>query len=258
MKLASFVWTPAAAVVVALSLSAYAPQDPAVGGASAPLSAPAAIAPTSPVQDPGVLLYPSVSTSSGAPTAAAFYQDVEGPGGARKRVPVVQGQSDAGPMGYVPGNQRPQSPGMEAYLKAETSDQKAAAREMLRRELEEQYDAFLGDREQEISHLEERIAKLREQLSRRRDAKGRMVELKLEMVISQADGLGWPDAAPGQIPADVFFGGRYQSTSDDWMRAYRSYHLVAPGQQSVPSLAVPPPSVPTKQIPRQPTEARPR
>ena len=45
----------------------------------------------------------------------------------------------------------------------------------------------------EIAALAERLDKLRGQLVKRKDAKSRMVELKLEMVLSQADGLGWPD-----------------------------------------------------------------
>lgn len=86
------------------------------------------------------------------------------------------------------------SPGMRSYREAKTDEEKASAKETIKKELDELYDHFIGDREKEIEQLEERIAKLREQLQRRREAKSRMVELKLEMLVSQAEGLGWPDA----------------------------------------------------------------
>ena len=54
------------------------------------------------------------------------------------------------------------------------------------------YDELLNGQEQEIDALEKRVVELREQLGRRREAKSRMVELKLEMLLSQTDGLGWP------------------------------------------------------------------
>lgn len=54
------------------------------------------------------------------------------------------------------------------------------------------YDELLNGQEQEIDALEKRVVELREQLGRRRQAKSRMVELKLEMLLSQTDGLGWP------------------------------------------------------------------
>jgi hypothetical protein len=54
------------------------------------------------------------------------------------------------------------------------------------------YDELLNSQEQEIDALEKRVVELREQLGRRRQAKSRMVELKLEMLLSQTDGLGWP------------------------------------------------------------------
>jgi hypothetical protein len=52
------------------------------------------------------------------------------------------------------------------------------------------YDELLNGQEQEINALEKRVVELREQLGRRREAKSRMVELKLEILLSQTDGLG--------------------------------------------------------------------
>jgi hypothetical protein len=82
---------------------------------------------------------------------------------------------------------------MQAYRDAKTDDDKAKARDEIKVQLAKQYDDLLANQEHQIKELEDRIAKLKDQLSRRRDAKEKMVNLKLEMVLSQADGLGWPD-----------------------------------------------------------------
>jgi hypothetical protein len=87
---------------------------------------------------------------------------------------------------------------MQDYQKAEGDEAKETARQAIKAELGQEYDAFLEAQEKSIVELESRLAKLRELLVRRTEAKDRLVELKLEMVISQADGLGWPsNSAPG-------------------------------------------------------------
>ncbi len=62
--------------------------------------------------------------------------------------------------------------------------------------LERQYDQHLTHQVQQMAELENRLEKLREQLERRQAAKTKLVELKLELLLSQADGLGWPEAPP--------------------------------------------------------------
>lgn len=73
------------------------------------------------------------------------------------------------------------------------SAERREAREKVASSLSTLYDDHLADQEKQIAALAERLDKLRGQLVKRKDAKARMVELKLEMVLSQADGLGWPD-----------------------------------------------------------------
>jgi hypothetical protein len=73
------------------------------------------------------------------------------------------------------------------------SAERREAREKVSSSLSTLYDEHLADQEKQIAALAERLDKLRGQLVKRKDAKARMVELKLEMVLSQADGLGWPD-----------------------------------------------------------------
>ena len=82
---------------------------------------------------------------------------------------------------------------MEAYRNAESDEDRNAAKSEIQKELDTQYDDFIDQQGKQVDGLESRLAKLNEQLQKRREAKSRMVELKLQMVISQADGLGWPD-----------------------------------------------------------------
>jgi len=81
------------------------------------------------------------------------------------------------------------------YKQAEDAEARQSHRDKISEVLSNHYDLYLKNQEEQVQQLEERIVKLRDQLDRRRDAKPRLVELKLEMVISQADGLGWPEEA---------------------------------------------------------------
>lgn len=92
---------------------------------------------------------------------------------------------------------------MQAYLQAyqaapEGSEQRAKMRAEIERGLSEQYDRHLSQHVQQVEELEARVAKLRQQLDRRQAAKARLVELRLELMLSQADGLGWPEG-PGDL-----------------------------------------------------------
>lgn len=100
-------------------------------------------------------------------------------------------------QGRLPGETAEQNSDLEiqkairAYLDS-ADENKSVARENLRELLAEKYDEFLEQQQQEIDQLKERIGKLEEHLQRRREAKDRMVDLRLEMTISELDGLGWP------------------------------------------------------------------
>ncbi len=91
-----------------------------------------------------------------------------------------------------------------AYQAAQDEETRSKAAEELKTGLGKQYDSFIEGQAKQIVELEERLAKLKEQLEKRRAAKERMVELKLQMVLSQAEGLGFPDAGP---PNAAFFYG---------------------------------------------------
>jgi len=78
----------------------------------------------------------------------------------------------------------------------EDSPQRAAIRAEVAQLLGQQYDQHLAAQVKQMADLENRLEKLREQLERRQAAKTKLVELKLELLLSQADGLGWPEAPP--------------------------------------------------------------
>jgi hypothetical protein len=86
------------------------------------------------------------------------------------------------------------------YQTSDSEDDKSKAKQGMREILGQQYDAFLETQDKQIEELEARIEELRSKLAKRREAKDRMVDLKLEMLISEADGLGWPDNV-----SNVFF-----------------------------------------------------
>ena len=91
---------------------------------------------------------------------------------------------------------------LQSYLRGyqaapEDSEQRAEMRAEIERWLSAQYDQHLSQHVQQVAELEARVTKLRQQLERRQAAKARLVELRLELMLSQADGLGWPEGPGG-------------------------------------------------------------
>jgi hypothetical protein len=133
---------------------------------------------------------PGQASAPATVIAPGQYQDYAGQYPMRALLGSTQDVAVAGFYEQRPG-EMPKA--MQAYRDAKTDDDKTKARDEIKVQLAKQYDDLLANQEQQIKELEDRIAKLKDQLSRRRDAKEKMVNLKLEMVLSQADGLGWPD-----------------------------------------------------------------
>ena len=86
---------------------------------------------------------------------------------------------------------------------AENDEQKDEAITAIRGELEKQYEAFLKSNEQQIEELQKRIDGLKDQLDRRRKAKNRMVDLEVERIVNESEGLVWPSNGNGR---NGFFG----------------------------------------------------
>jgi len=80
---------------------------------------------------------------------------------------------------------------------AESESDRGKFIEKVRGLLETQYDKSLDRYEDNLSKMEERIKKMRSQVEKRRDAKADLVDLRLKMLVNEADGLGWPDGRQG-------------------------------------------------------------
>ncbi len=101
---------------------------------------------------------------------------------------------------YPQGDWRQESAAGEAlaaYREADSDDDRAEAREKLAETLGEEYDAIIEQHEEHLKQMEERLEKLRDQLAKRREARDSMVELRVEALTSEADGLGWPTPPNG-------------------------------------------------------------
>jgi hypothetical protein len=81
---------------------------------------------------------------------------------------------------------------LAAWKKAESESDRDDAREALHDALVEEYDSALEGYEKYLDDLSKRLEELREQVSERRSAKDKLVDLRLEMLINEAQGLGWP------------------------------------------------------------------
>lgn len=163
---------------------------------------------------PMVTRRPEAGAQSPAPTPAGQEEHARTPyGQALESYLQATGQTEGEGLSVagepVPGDARfgmrrkasPLNVALAAIKDAKDETDKEKAREVLSKVLGEQYDRNLAAHEKALQQMEQRLAKLREQLSRRRSAKGRMVELRMQTLISEAEGLGWPSAAGASLPA---------------------------------------------------------
>jgi hypothetical protein len=61
----------------------------------------------------------------------------------------------------------------------------------LRANLAKQFDVQRQRRELELARVEERVRKLREQIKKRNDARETIIDRRVDLLINDADGLGW-------------------------------------------------------------------
>lgn len=144
-------------------------------------------------QGVGQTLNSTVAPSAALPQVPAGYTE--------RTIYPYGNPSDLQPLQWLNPNELPDVKSRQAFAQAYRAYQSAgddAARSKataeLKAGLEKQYDAYVEAQAKQITQLEERLQKLKEQLEKRRSAKERMVELKLQMVLSQAEGLGFPDS----------------------------------------------------------------
>lgn len=183
-------------VVMLLTLTPLAFWNSGWGQAQAP--APAASSST--VQETvqaGLPAVAPVASTSWAPSQGAVqeaYPTLSNTAGPFEGL-YVEGQAAIAYSPMHPSNSKFQHALREAFRKyqqAADDEARLAAKKELQSSLESLYDDFIDGQSKQIEELEARLVKLKEQLQKRRDAKSRMVDLKLQMVISQAEGLGFP------------------------------------------------------------------
>lgn len=150
--------------------------------------------------NPAVQYSQNAPGSEGYPTPANVQQSVD------QRLDVMK-QFMENMLGGGGGHSSPPSPIDQLHQKLrfslsqyQAATNESGARPALRTEisdlLAQQYDAHVQQYEQQVAELESRLAKLREHVQKRSDAKSRLVALKLELLLSQAEGMGWPEAFP--------------------------------------------------------------
>jgi hypothetical protein len=122
---------------------------------------------------------------------------------------------------------------IEKLRNAESDDEKSEAREELKEALAEEFDEFLKHQSEELEQMEERLEKLRAQLEKRRDAKDDLVDRRLQMLVDEAEGMGWPGRGFGG-----FGGGATGAWSYEFAPAPAAYGLSvpAPGVPGAPAV----------------------
>ena len=122
---------------------------------------------------------------------------------------------------------------LQEKLKSKNADAetKEAARKKMTDILGKQFDRDVESRAKQITVLESQLATLKEQIEKRRTVKDRLVELRLELVLNEAEGLGFPSSwnSSPNFTTQMWTGGSYPGASA----------ITVPG---LPVLAVPPTS----------------
>lgn len=136
---------------------------------------------------------------------------------------------------YFGGNPSPLAQAMKQLGETKDEATKEKLVVQIQRLLGEEYDRHLTEHENSLDKMEERLEKLREQLAKRRSAKSKVVELRMQQLLNEAEGLGWP-------------GSEREKTFLDWPAANLDPHgawapAVPPLLATPPTTPEPPPAV---------------
>ncbi len=75
-----------------------------------------------------------------------------------------------------------------------TGEERAQAKRILTEELDFQFEVDLNRRRDQLKEIEKQLADFREQLIKRENAKSKLIELKLQILENESDGLGFPSS----------------------------------------------------------------
>ena len=79
-----------------------------------------------------------------------------------------------------------------------------AATDTIRQQLTTQFEADLKQREKELEEVEQRVKSLREQLDKRKAAQADIINLRLQTLVNNANGLGFPETNSGTSEVNLF------------------------------------------------------
>lgn len=87
------------------------------------------------------------------------------------------------------------SDALQTFQAAATDGDRAAAGDDLRKVLEQQFELLMKQREEQLADLRVRLEELAEQIRKRRAAKDEIVRLRAQVLLNEAQGLGfYPEA----------------------------------------------------------------
>ena len=109
---------------------------------------------------------------------------------------------------------------IQSLKSAKDDAARKAASDIIQQQLKSQFEADLKRREKELAQVEQRVKSLREQLDKRQAAQADIISLRLQTLVNDANGLGFPDVNVGQ-PNTV--GSQFGSTYAPTIRADRTY-----------------------------------
>lgn len=105
--------------------------------------------------------------------------------------------------------------------KSASASEKADAKEIIAADLRSRFDADLEQRRTKIKELEDQIKQLREQVDRRENNKEKLVQLRLQLIENESEGLGFPVGWNNHTrPANVYRSTNVSnglSTTRDWI-----------------------------------------
>ncbi len=146
---------------------------------------------------------------------------------------------------YLPGNRRAQAvdsaqstrPSQSELQKAiaqlrasETESDREKAEDAMRLALSEDYDASLDKYEEYLEQMEAKIKQLKNQLEKRRQAKMELVDLRLQMLVNEANGLGWPNSRTNGV-----FGQNFNVGGPPWLQPVNPFEQRSPAR--IPNLS---------------------
>ena len=94
----------------------------------------------------------------------------------------------------IPPSQKAQI-AQNQLVSAISDEEKGAAKESLSKALEECFDVDIKNREAQLESIRQRLAEMEAQLKKRVEGKDEIVRLRLQVLVNNASGLGWPDAS---------------------------------------------------------------